>query len=200
MNERHFKSPVKINSVPSHVWENIWSNSCPEAWFNNEIEPKSNFSTDHCKPVPFLITTGPHGKSKMNHRNDESPFTFIIEHVHQIGIVIVNVQIHQELNEHNIEQQSSDSLQVMLIQPTNGTSTEIGAVIIIRLKSAYSWEIFTLLTGYFLVLFFELVKFSRRILLKLGEEIRVDVDKFTVFDSVDRRRWKVDDLVGVNLD
>jgi hypothetical protein len=87
----------------------------------------------------------------------------------------------------------------MLVQPNNGILTEIGAVIIIRLKSAYSWEIFTLLTGYFLVLFFELVKFSRRILLKLGEEIRVDVDKFTVFDSVDRRRWKVDDLVGVNL-
>ena len=87
----------------------------------------------------------------------------------------------------------------MLIQPSNSTLSEIGTVIVIFLKSEYSWNIFTLLTCYFLVLFFELVKFSRRILLKLGEEIRVDVDKFTVFDSVDRRRWKVDDLVGVNL-
>jgi len=46
----------------------------------------------------------------MAHSNDESPFTFIIEHVHHIGIVVVHIQIHDELNEHNVEQQSSDSL------------------------------------------------------------------------------------------
>jgi hypothetical protein len=87
----------------------------------------------------------------------------------------------------------------MLVQPTNGTLTEICAVIIISLKSAYSWNIFTLLASNFNVLFFELVKFSRRILFKLGKEIRVDVNEFTVFDCVDRRRWKVDDLIRMDL-
>jgi len=110
MNNRHFKSPVKIDSLPAHVWENIWSNSFPEKWFNKEIEPKSNFSRDNSPFIPLLIVTSLQGKSKMAHSNDESPFTFIIEHVHHIGIVVVHIQIHDELNEHNVEQQSSDSL------------------------------------------------------------------------------------------
>jgi hypothetical protein len=90
----------------------------------------------------------------MAHSNDESPFTFIIEHVHHIGIVVVDIQIHDELNEHNVEQQSSDSLYVMLVQPSNSTNTEIGTVIVICLKSEDSWNILTLLTCYFIVLFF----------------------------------------------
>lgn len=110
MNKRHFKSPVKIDSLPTHIWENIWCNSFPEKWFNKEIEPKSNFSRDNCPFIPTLIVTSPDGNTNMDHSNDESPFTFIIEHVHQIGIVVVDIQIHGELNEHNIEQQSSDSL------------------------------------------------------------------------------------------
>ena len=90
----------------------------------------------------------------MAHSNDESPFTFIIEHVHHIGIVVVDIQIHDELNEHNVEQQSSDSLYVMLVQPSNSTNTEIGTVNVICLKSEDSWNILTLLTCYFIVLFF----------------------------------------------
>ena len=71
---------------------------------------KSNFSRDNSPFIPLLIVTSQQGKSKMAHSNDESPFTFIIEHVHHIGIVVVDIQIHDELNEHNVEQQSSDSL------------------------------------------------------------------------------------------
>ena len=87
----------------------------------------------------------------------------------------------------------------MLVQPSNSTNTEIGTVIIICLKSEYSWNILTLLTCYFIVLFFELVKFSRRILFKLLKEIRVNVNEFTVLNSVDRRGRKVNDLIRMDL-
>lgn len=87
----------------------------------------------------------------------------------------------------------------MLIQPSNSTLSEIGTVIVIFLKSEYSWNIFTLLTCYFIVLFFELVKFFRRILFKLRKEIRVDVNEFTVFNSVHRRVRKVNDLISMDL-
>jgi len=75
---------------------------------------------------------------------------------------------------------------MMLVQPANGTLTEVSAVFIIRLKSENSWDVLALSCCYFIVLFFQLVKFSRGILLKLGEEIWVDVNKFTVFNCTDR--------------
>jgi len=40
----------------------------------------------------------------MNHGDDETPLTFIEEHIKNICVLIVDIAVHQELNEHNVEE------------------------------------------------------------------------------------------------
>ena len=61
-----------------------------------------------------------------------------------MSIVIVDVQVHQELNEHNVEQQTSNGLEMMLVQKAKGALTEVSTVFVIRLQSENSWDVFAL--------------------------------------------------------
>jgi len=56
---------------------------------------------------------------------------------------------------------------MMLVQERKGTFTEVGAVIIVRLKSANSWDESTLFSGNIVELGFQLLEFSCGIMLKL---------------------------------
>ena len=72
---------------------------------------------------------------------------------------------------------------MMLVQETESTLTEIGIVIVVTFQSEDSRDVFALLLSYFIVFFFELVEFISGLLFKLLKEIRIDVNKFAVFNS-----------------
>ena len=95
----------------------------------------------------------------MHHGNYESPFTFIIEQVPNISIVPIDIDVHQELNEHDVEQKTSDSLKVMLVQTAESTLAEVCTVIVVSLESEDSWNVFTLLLSHREIFLFQLVKF-----------------------------------------
>ena len=72
---------------------------------------------------------------------------------------------------------------MMLVQETESTLAEIGTVIVVTFQSEDSRDVFALLLSYFIVFFFELVEFISGLLFKLLKEIRIDVNKFAVFNS-----------------
>ena len=72
---------------------------------------------------------------------------------------------------------------MMLVQETESTLTEIVTVIVVTFQSEDSRDVFALLLSYFIVFFFELVEFISGLLFKLLKEIRIDINKFAVFNS-----------------
>ena len=75
---------------------------------------------------------------------------------------------------------------MMLVQETECTFIEIGTVSVVTFESEDSRNVLALLLSYFIVFFFELVKFISGLLFKLLKEIRIDVNEFAVFNSANR--------------
>lgn len=58
----------------------------------------------------------------------ETPLTFIEKHIHNISIVVVNIEIDNKLRKHNCKEEVPYHLQVVFVEKAPKTFVKMGAV------------------------------------------------------------------------